>query len=118
MVPARCNGLDYLCYGDLSLPARGGDPGRQAYRLGWWRTAGDRINWRRFFDINDLVCLRMEDDETFDRMHALVRRLYAEGAIDGVRVDHVDGLADPADYCRKLRQQLDPTAPSRPYLIL
>lgn len=84
----------------LDLPKPG------AYRLGWWRTAGDRINWRRFFDINDLVCLRMEDDETFERVHGLVFRLHAEGTIDGVRVDHVDGLADPAGYCRKLRQRL------------
>ena len=84
----------------LDLPKPG------AYRLGWWRTAGDRINWRRFFDINDLVCLRMEDDETFERVHALVFRLHAEGIVDGVRVDHIDGLADPAGYCRKLRGRL------------
>lgn len=84
----------------LDLPKPG------AYRLGWWRTAGDRINWRRFFDINDLVCLRMEDDETFERVHALIFRLRDEGLIDGVRVDHIDGLADPAGYCRKLRARL------------
>ena len=87
----------------LDLPKPG------AHRLGWWRTAGDRINWRRFFDINDLVCLRMEDDETFERVHDLVFRLHAEGFIDGVRVDHVDGLADPAAYCRKLRSRLGDT---------
>ena len=84
----------------LALPKPG------AYRLGWWRTANDRINWRRFFDINDLVCLRMEDDETFEHVHALPFRLLAEGLIDGLRVDHVDGLADPAGYCRKLRQRI------------
>ncbi len=84
----------------LGLPRPG------AYRLGWWRTANDRINWRRFFDINDLVCLRMEDDETFERVHALPFRLLAEGLIDGLRVDHVDGLADPAGYCRKLRLRI------------
>ena len=118
IVPARCNGLDYLRYGDLLLPARGSDPGRQAYRLGWWRAAGDRLNWRRFFDINDLVCLRMEDEETFENVHALIARLYAEGTIDGVRVDHIDGLSDPAAYCRKLRQRLDPMTPLRPYLVV
>jgi (1->4)-alpha-D-glucan 1-alpha-D-glucosylmutase len=96
----------------LGLPKPG------AYRLGWWRSAGDRINWRRFFDINDLVCLRMENDEAFEAVHAMIARLYAEGLIDGVRVDHVDGLADPATYCRKLRQRLDPTHPSRPYLVV
>ncbi|WP_428671551.1 malto-oligosyltrehalose synthase [Reyranella sp.] len=96
----------------LNLPKPG------AYRLGWWRTASDRINWRRFFDINELVCLRMEDDEAFEAAHAMIARLYAEGTIDGVRVDHIDGLADPAGYCRKLRQRLDPTNPARPYLVV
>jgi malto-oligosyltrehalose synthase len=96
----------------LGLPKPG------AYRLGWWRSAGDRINWRRFFDINDLVCLRMENDEAFEAVHAMIARLYAEGLIDGVRVDHVDGLADPAAYCRKLRQRLDPGQPSRPWLVV
>jgi malto-oligosyltrehalose synthase len=118
IAPVRCNGLDYLRYGDLSLPAHGSDPGRQAYRLGWWRAAGDRLNWRRFFDINDLVCLRMEDEETFEKVHALTARLYAEGTIDGVRVDHIDGLSDPAGYCRKLRRRLDPKTPSRPYVVV
>jgi len=96
----------------LSLPKPG------AWRLGWWRTAGDRINWRRFFDINELVCLRMDDDEAFEAVHAMTARLYAEGVIDGVRVDHVDGLADPAGYCRTLRQRLDPANPARPYLVV
>jgi (1->4)-alpha-D-glucan 1-alpha-D-glucosylmutase len=91
----------------LALPKPG------AYRLGWWRTANDRINWRRFFDINDLVCLRMEDDETFERVHALPFQFLAEGLIDGLRIDHVDGLADPAGYCRKLRQRVGPA-----YLIV
>jgi malto-oligosyltrehalose synthase len=97
---------------DLGLPTPG------AWYLGWWRTAGDRINWRRFFDINDLVCLRMEDDEVFEAAHAMIARLYAEGVIDGVRVDHIDGLADPAGYCHKLRQRLDPKNPSGPYLVV
>jgi malto-oligosyltrehalose synthase len=96
----------------LGLPKPG------AYLLAWWRTANDRINWRRFFDINDLVCLRMEDDEAFEAVHATVARLYAEGVIDGVRVDHIDGLTDPRDYCGKLRQRLDPHDPERPYLIV
>lgn len=96
----------------LNLPKPG------AYRLGWWRTAGDRINWRRFFDVNELVCLRMENDEAFEAVHAMIARLYAEGMIDGVRVDHVDGLSDPAAYCRKLRHRLDPTNPARPYLVV
>jgi malto-oligosyltrehalose synthase len=88
---------------DGSLP---GLLARQHWRLAWWRTASDRINWRRFFDINELVCLRMEEDEAFEALHALPLRLHAEGLIDGLRIDHVDGLADPAGYCRKLRQRL------------
>src|SRR5262249_37521128 len=100
------------------LPARGTDPRQQAYRLGWWRAASDRLNWRRFFDINELVCLRMEDEVTFERVHALTARLYAEGLVDGVRIDHVDGLNDPAGYRQRLRRRLDPRMPSRPYLVV
>src|SRR5947209_12111322 len=87
---------------------------RQHYRLAWWRVANDEINWRRFFDINELVGLRMEHAEAFEAVHALIFRLYAEGMIDGVRVDHVDGLSDPASYCRALRQRLETLAPQRP----
>jgi len=80
---------------------------RQHYRLAWWRTANDQLTWRRFFSINELAGVRMEDDAVFEAVHALVFRLYAEGLIDGVRVDHVDGLTDPASYCRRLRDRLD-----------
>ena len=78
---------------------------RQAYRLAWWRAATDEINWRRFFDINGLAGVRVERPEVFDDTHRTILRLYAEGLIDGVRIDHVDGLADPRGYCRKLRPQ-------------
>jgi (1->4)-alpha-D-glucan 1-alpha-D-glucosylmutase len=99
---------------------------RQHYRLAWWRVANDEINFRRFFDINELAGLRMEHADAFEDTHALVFRLYAEGVIDGVRVDHIDGLADPAAYCRTLRQRLDtltskrpPSAPGgRPYIVV
>jgi malto-oligosyltrehalose synthase len=87
---------------------------RQNYRLAWWRSAGDAINWRRFFDINGLVALRIEDEAVFDATHATLLRLYQEGLIDGVRVDHVDGLADPPGYCRRLRAYLDDLAGRRP----
>jgi malto-oligosyltrehalose synthase len=79
----------------------------QHYVLAWWRTANDMINWRRFFDINDLVALRMENDEAFEAVHAAVLRLYRDGVIDGLRIDHVDGLSRPRDYCIKLRDRLD-----------
>ena len=79
---------------------------RQHYRLAWWRAAADEINWRRFFDINGLAGLRVERAEVFDATHGHVLRLYAGALIDGVRIDHVDGLADPRGYCRKLRRRL------------
>lgn len=87
---------------------------RQHFRLAWWRTANDEINWRRFFDVTELAGLRTEREEVFDAVHALPLRLYAEGLIDGVRVDHVDGLADPAAYCRRLRERLQAVESSRP----
>ena len=87
---------------------------RQAYRLAWWRAAADEINWRRFFDINGLAGVRQEQPEVFEATHAKVLALYSEGLIDGVRIDHVDGLADPRGYCRKLRRQLQIAFESRP----
>lgn len=83
---------------------------RQHYRLASWRTANDDLNWRRFFTINDLAGVRIEDAAVFEAVHALYFRLYGEGLIDGVRVDHVDGLTDPAGYCHKLRERLDAIA--------
>jgi (1->4)-alpha-D-glucan 1-alpha-D-glucosylmutase len=87
---------------------------RQNFRLAWWRTAADQINWRRFFDIIELAGLCVERDEVFDVGHAVTFDLYAKGLIDGVRVDHVDGLADPAAYCRRLRARLEELTPMRP----
>jgi len=87
---------------------------RQHYRLASWRIANDAINWRRFFDINELAAMRVEHEPAFEDSHALIFWLYAEGLIDGVRVDHVDGLSDPAAYCRKLRGRLGPLTAQRP----
>src|SRR5882724_3347441 len=87
---------------------------RQHYRLAWWRAANDEINWRRFFDINELAGLRMEHPPAFEDVHALIFRLYAEGMVDGVRVDHIDGVADPAFYCRLLWQRLEALTERRP----
>jgi (1->4)-alpha-D-glucan 1-alpha-D-glucosylmutase len=77
----------------------------QAYRLGHWRIAADEINYRRFFDINELAALRMERPEVFEATHRLVLELAASGAIDGLRVDHPDGMADPAGYFARLQQR-------------
>jgi (1->4)-alpha-D-glucan 1-alpha-D-glucosylmutase len=87
---------------------------RQHYRLAWWRTANDTINWRRFFDISDLIALKQETPGVFEESHAKIFALYREGLIDGVRIDHVDGLADPAAYCRRLRSEMDELARQRP----
>ncbi len=87
---------------------------RQHYRLTWWRNAAEQINWRRFFEISDLVGVRVEEPDVFADVHALIVRLYAEGIIDGVRIDHVDGLTDPRGYCRALRHALQAVAGERP----
>jgi (1->4)-alpha-D-glucan 1-alpha-D-glucosylmutase len=76
----------------------------QAYRLAYWRTASDEINYRRFFDINELVGLRMEEGVVFDAAHVLLKRLIAEGKVTGVRIDHPDGLFDPASYFERLQE--------------
>lgn len=74
----------------------------QGYRLSHWRVATDEINYRRFFDVNDLAAVRVEDSAVFEALHALPLRLAREGVVTGFRIDHVDGLLDPADYLRRL----------------
>lgn len=86
---------------------------RQSYRLASWRTAADDINWRRFFDVNELGGLRVERPAVFEATHAKIFQLVAEGLVDGLRIDHIDGLADPRGYCRKLRRRVDSLAPGR-----
>lgn len=81
---------------------------RQAYRLAYWRIAAQEINYRRFFDINDLAGLRMEEPALFEASHRLVRRLIADGRIQGLRLDHVDGLRDPCAYFAQLQECLPP----------
>ena len=76
---------------------------RQHYRLAYWRTAARELNYRRFFAINDLVALRMENPEVFDDVHALVLRLVGEGRLQGLRIDHIDGLSEPEHYLERLR---------------
>ncbi|MCD9116763.1 malto-oligosyltrehalose synthase [Pseudomonas bijieensis] len=86
---------------------------RQSYRLASWRTAADDINWRRFFDVNELGGLRVERPAVFEATHAKIFELIGEGLVDGLRIDHIDGLADPRGYCRKLRRRVDSLSPSR-----
>ncbi|MEX2207761.1 MAG: malto-oligosyltrehalose synthase, partial [Myxococcota bacterium] len=75
----------------------------QHFRLAFWRVAADEINYRRFFNVNELAGIRVERPAVFDRVHSLVSRLIDEGRLDGLRIDHIDGLFDPLAYCRSLR---------------
>ncbi|WP_339506391.1 malto-oligosyltrehalose synthase [Pseudomonas sp. EA_15y_Pfl1_P102] len=86
---------------------------QQAYRLASWRTAADDINWRRFFDVNELGGLRVERTAVFEATHGKIFDLISEGLVDGLRIDHIDGLADPRGYCRKLRRRVDSLSPER-----
>jgi (1->4)-alpha-D-glucan 1-alpha-D-glucosylmutase len=82
---------------------------RQNYRLTYWRTAREELDYRRFFNIETLVGLRAEDGSVFADTHQTTARLVADGSVTGLRVDHVDGLADPAGYLERLRR-LAPSA--------
>jgi (1->4)-alpha-D-glucan 1-alpha-D-glucosylmutase len=83
----------------------------QAYRLAYWAVAADEINYRRFFDINGLAGIRTDKPAVFESTHRLIRRLIAKGDIDGLRLDHPDGLSDPARYFRDLRALIDEARP-------
>jgi (1->4)-alpha-D-glucan 1-alpha-D-glucosylmutase len=78
----------------------------QAYRLAYWRTASETINYRRFFDVTDLVGVRVENPEVFETRNELILKLIAENKITGVRIDHIDGLRDPVSYLTKLQVRL------------
>jgi (1->4)-alpha-D-glucan 1-alpha-D-glucosylmutase len=78
----------------------------QAYRLAYWRTASETINYRRFFDVTDLVGLRIESPEVFESRNHLILELISQGKVTGVRIDHIDGLLDPVNYLAKLQVRL------------
>ena len=103
---------------DTALLALNGTPGEprsfdaldelldaQAYRLAFWRVASDEINYRRFLDINDLAALRMENEAVFEATHRLLFELVAAGKVDGVRIDHLDGLYGPGEYLQRLQDR-------------
>jgi (1->4)-alpha-D-glucan 1-alpha-D-glucosylmutase len=77
----------------------------QAYRLSFWHVAADEINYRRFFDVNDLAAIRVEQRKVFKATHELILTLVREGLVSGLRIDHVDGLRDPAQYLRMLQHE-------------
>jgi (1->4)-alpha-D-glucan 1-alpha-D-glucosylmutase len=99
-----------LRYADHILPLRAGTADlpldellpAQHYRLAHWRAARTELNWRRFFDVTSLIAVRAEDPDVFAATHGLLLHLLADGLIDGLRVDHPDGLADPRGYLRRL----------------
>jgi (1->4)-alpha-D-glucan 1-alpha-D-glucosylmutase len=93
---------------------------RQHYRLAYWRAAADEINYRRFFDINELAGIRMEQAKVFETAHRLVLHLFAEGKIDGIRIDHIDGLFDPLQYCKRLQARVvdESGGNARPYVVV
>ena len=102
-----------LRYFDHVLPIRSGTAGlpladllrAQHYRLADWRDAATQLNWRRFFDVTSLIAVRVEDPGVFAATHRVLLRLVAEGLIDGLRVDHPDGLADPRGYLDRLARE-------------
>ncbi|MFC5661921.1 alpha-amylase family glycosyl hydrolase [Kitasatospora misakiensis] len=101
---------DTLRYHDHALPLRPGTEelplrellGRQWYRLAWWRLARTELNYRRFFTVNELIAVRVEEPEVFEATHGVLLRLHREGVLDGFRIDHPDGLADPRGYLERL----------------
>jgi (1->4)-alpha-D-glucan 1-alpha-D-glucosylmutase len=110
------------------LNGRKGDPGsfdeldtileEQSYRLSFWRNAAEEINYRRFFDISDLISMRVHDPEVFRAMHELVLGLIARGSVTGVRIDHIDGLYDPVDYLDRLVEEVGKRRPGRSTLVV
>ncbi|MER7763564.1 malto-oligosyltrehalose synthase [Streptomyces sp. NPDC097619] len=101
---------DALRYGDHAFPLRAGTAdlplpellAAQWYRLGWWRLARTELNYRRFFTVSELIGVRVEDPEVFAASHAKILELVRDGVVQGLRVDHPDGLADPEGYLRRL----------------
>ncbi len=86
----------------------------QHYRLAHWRLAPDAINYRRFFDVNDLAVIRVDRSEVYERVHALVLELIGAGLVDGLRLDHIDGLKDPAGYLERLQDDASAAANRKP----
>lgn len=97
---------DVLALTDKAALARLHD--RQPWQLMSWREAARNLSWRRFFEVTGLVGVRVEDEQVFDDTHRLILELVHSGAVDGLRVDHVDGLADPKGYLERLRASTGP----------
>lgn len=116
-----------LRYYDHVLPVRAGTGhlplpllvDRQWYRLAHWRVAAEELNYRRFFDIDTLAAVRVEDAAVFDATHAVLLDLYARGLVEGFRIDHPDGLADPRGYLRRLAERCRELRPGvQPWIVV
>lgn len=116
---------------ETALAAYNGDPadprsfdrldallGEQSYRLAFWRVAAEEINYRRFFDVNDLAGVRVESPHVFQETHRLILRLVREGKVTGLRVDHPDGLFHPRDYLRDLQRETAGLEAAEPFYVL
>lgn len=90
----------------------------QAFRLANWRVAADDINYRRFFDTNDLAGICVENPAVFETTHRKVLNLIAEGKVNGLRIDHPDGLYDPACYLQRLHQEIESTSPDSQHFVV
>jgi (1->4)-alpha-D-glucan 1-alpha-D-glucosylmutase len=90
----------------------------QAYRLAYWRVAAEEINYRRFFDINDLAGVRVERPEVFDETHRLILKLLEQGKVTALRIDHPDGLFDPRGYLYRLQEEAQHVAGNGPVYLL
>jgi (1->4)-alpha-D-glucan 1-alpha-D-glucosylmutase len=88
--------------------------GRQAYRMSWWQVARERMNYRRFFDVSELIGIRQENERVFAATHSAVARWVTEGKVQGLRVDHIDGLQQPQLYLERLASLAAP----RPYIVV
>jgi (1->4)-alpha-D-glucan 1-alpha-D-glucosylmutase len=119
---------DFLTANVQAFDGKIGEPGSfdnlhelikaQVYRLAQWRAAADDINYRRFFDINDLAALCMENETVFCSTHRFVLDLVAKGRVDGLRIDHPDGLYDPTEYLQRLKRKLANQLRSSAYIIV
>lgn len=109
-IPGLAGPQTVLRYADHVFPVRPGTEqlpmaelvDRQHYRLAYWRVADEELNYRRFFDVGTLAAVRVEDPAVFDATHGLLAELVTSGAVDGLRIDHPDGLADPRGYLDRL----------------
>jgi (1->4)-alpha-D-glucan 1-alpha-D-glucosylmutase len=118
-----CAVRDFIDGNITAFNGRDGDPkrfdlldrliGRQAYRLAWWKVARERMNYRRFFDVSELIGVRVENPEVFARTHAKISEWVRDGKATGLRVDHVDGLYKPREYLEHLNA-IEP----RPYVVV